>query len=181
MFNLSSRSAAGRANALRRRQRKAAEASPAPVEEAEEAAGKRGGQRRVEMVDEPLSEVVQFFSNALQQKGQKPAPPTVLKAARMVSSVTRHAFSPRHQAVLREVARRSGYASHSWLTSAQARRTANTFIVPGATPTTLHLHVERVVPLLALSRGSSSAFWTSTRPSSAPASAFSPIVSSGRW
>lgn len=114
--------------------------------------GEEAGEQKVQTVEEPLSEVVKFFSDALQEKLKSTAPPTAMREARMVSTVTRKAFSPRHQKVLRAVAKREGYASHSWLTSAQARRTGNTFIMPGAKPTTIFQHVEKVVPLLALPR-----------------------------
>ncbi|CAJ1032798.1 hypothetical protein, conserved [Leishmania lindenbergi] len=82
----------------------------------------------------------------------KRIPLTTLNDVTMLSTVTNTAFSKQCQAVLRDVSKRKLYSSRFWVTQPQSRRSCNAVVLPGQKPTMIHLHVEKVIPLKALSK-----------------------------
>lgn len=79
-------------------------------------------------------------------------PSSVLNTTKMLSGVTTDPFPPRCQTALRAAAAERGFASKFWVTEPQARRTCNSTIIPNEKPATIYLHVEKAIPLKALSR-----------------------------
>lgn len=70
----------------------------------------------------------------------------------MYSSITNAPFSTKGQEALRSSASSKGYKSPYWLTMPQALRSCNAIVLPGEAPTTVYLHVQKVVPVARLSR-----------------------------
>ncbi|RNF06672.1 uncharacterized protein Tco025E_07505 [Trypanosoma conorhini] len=81
---------------------------------------------------------------------KRKTPSTVNSEVSVLSSVTNAPFSPSCQAILRSVARARHYVKRYWVTLPQSRRTCNAVVLPGESPTVLHLSVEKVVPFTAL-------------------------------
>nr|CCC54212.1 conserved hypothetical protein [Trypanosoma vivax Y486] len=77
---------------------------------------------------------------------------TVSAEVNVLSSVTNAPFSAACQSVLRSVARKRHYVKRYWLTMAQSRRSCNAVILPGETPTTIHLNVKSVIPFSVIPR-----------------------------
>lgn len=83
---------------------------------------------------------------------RRDAPVSAQKEATMLATVTNAPFSKKCQATLRDTARRHHYTSRYWVTQPQSSRSCNAVVMPGEKPTVIYLHVEKVVPLTALSR-----------------------------
>lgn len=77
---------------------------------------------------------------------------TVNADVSVLSSVTNAPFSASCQAILRSVARERHYVKRYWVTLPQSRRTCNAVVLPGETPTTIYLNVEKVIPFTKLSK-----------------------------
>lgn len=82
----------------------------------------------------------------------KAVPYSAQKEVSMLATVTNAPFSKRCQATLRETAKRHHYTSRYWVTQPQSSRSCNAAVLPGEKPAVIYLHVEKVIPLTALSR-----------------------------
>ncbi|KAF5222937.1 hypothetical protein C3747_234g49 [Trypanosoma cruzi] len=81
---------------------------------------------------------------------KRKTPSTVSNEVSVLSSVTNAPFSSSCQAILRAVARTRHYVKRYWVTLPQSRRTCNAVVLPGESPTVIHLNVEKVLPFTTL-------------------------------
>ncbi|ESL05153.1 hypothetical protein TRSC58_07222 [Trypanosoma rangeli SC58] len=81
---------------------------------------------------------------------KRKTPLSVSSDVSVLSSVTNAPFSPSCQTILRSVARARHYVNRYWVTLPQSRRTCNAVVLPGESPTVIHLNVEKVVPFTTL-------------------------------